>query len=29
MISKEQVKELAAPLMKTGYGQYLMDIMEE
>ena len=28
-ISKEQVKELAAPLMKTGYGQYLMDIMEE
>ena len=28
-ISKEQVKELAAPLMKTGYGQYLMDIIEE
>ena len=26
-ISKEQVKELAAPLMKTGYGQYLMDII--
>ena len=28
-ISKEQVKELSAPLMKTGYGQYLMDIIEE
>ena len=28
-ISKEQVKDLAAPLMKTGYGQYLMDIIEE
>ncbi len=28
-ISKEQVKELAATLMKTGYGQYLMDIIEE
>ena len=28
-ISKEQVKELAAPLMKTGYGQYLLDIIEE
>ena len=28
-ISNEQVKELAAPLMKTGYGQYLMDIIEE
>ena len=28
-ISKEQVKELAAPLMKTGYGPYLMDIIEE
>ena len=28
-ISKEQVKELAAPLMKTGYGQYLMDVIEE
>ena len=28
-ISKEQVKELAVPLMKTGYGQYLMDIIEE
>ena len=28
-ISKEQVKELAAQLMKTGYGQYLMDIIEE
>ena len=27
-ISKEQVKDLAAPLMKTGYGQYLMDIIE-
>ena len=28
-ISKEQVKELAAPLKNTGYGQYLMDIIEE
>ena len=27
-ISKEQVKELAKPLMKTGYGKYLMDIIE-
>ena len=27
-ISKEQVVELAKPLMKTGYGQYLMDIIE-
>ena len=28
-ISKEQVKALAVSLMKTGYGQYLMDIIEE
>lgn len=28
-ISKEQVIELASPLMKTGYGKYLMDIVEE
>lgn len=28
-ISSEQVVELAKPLMKTGYGQYLMDIVEE
>lgn len=28
-ISKEQVKELAKPLIKSGYGQYLMDIIEE
>ena len=27
-ISKEQVIELAKPLMKTGYGKYLMDIIE-
>ena len=27
-ISKEQVVELAKPLMKTGYGKYLMDIIE-
>ena len=27
--SKEQVKALAVSLMKTGYGQYLMDIIEE
>jgi glucose-1-phosphate thymidylyltransferase len=28
-ISKEQVKELAKPLIKTNYGQYLMEIVEE
>lgn len=28
-ISKEQVLELAGPLMKTGYGQYLEEIVEE
>lgn len=28
-ISAEEVKELAKPLMKTGYGQYLVDVVEE
>ncbi|EHI98327.1 glucose-1-phosphate thymidylyltransferase [Clostridium sp. DL-VIII] len=28
-ISSEQVIELAKPLMKTGYGKYLIDIVEE
>lgn len=28
-ISKEKVRELAKPLMKTEYGKYLMDIIEE
>lgn len=28
-ITKEQVRELAEPLMKTGYGRYLMDIINE
>lgn len=28
-ISAEQLRRLAAPLIKTGYGQYLMDISEE
>ncbi|SHI09134.1 Glucose-1-phosphate thymidylyltransferase [Clostridium collagenovorans DSM 3089] len=28
-ISSEKVKELAKPLMKTGYGKYLMDIILE
>lgn len=28
-ISKEQVKELAKPLTKTGYGKYLLEIVEE
>jgi len=28
-ISSEQVIQLAKPLMKTGYGKYLMDIVEE
>ena len=27
-ISKEQIIELAKPLMKTGYGRYLMEILE-
>ena len=27
-ISKEQIIELAKPLMKTGYGKYLMEILE-
>lgn len=28
-ISQDEVKELAKPLLKTGYGKYLMDIIEE
>ena len=28
-ISSENVIQLAKPLMKTGYGKYLMDIVEE
>lgn len=28
-ITKDDVKELAKPLMKTGYGKYLIDIIEE
>jgi glucose-1-phosphate thymidylyltransferase len=28
-ITSEQVIELAKPLIKTGYGKYLMDIVEE
>ncbi|GFP74258.1 glucose-1-phosphate thymidylyltransferase RfbA [Clostridium fungisolvens] len=28
-ISPEQVRVLAKPLMKTGYGQYLIDVVEE
>lgn len=28
-ISKDQVRELAGPLMKTEYGKYLIDIIEE
>ena len=28
-ISKERVRELAQPLMKTEYGKYLIDIIEE
>lgn len=28
-VSKEKVRELAQPLMKTGYGKYLIDIIEE
>lgn len=28
-ISKEQVRELSQPLMKTGYGKYLIDIISE
>lgn len=28
-ISEKQVEELAQPLMKTGYGKYLMDIIQE
>ena len=28
-ISCEKVKELAKPLMKTGYGKYLVDVVEE
>ena len=27
-INKEQLKKLAEPLMKTEYGQYLMEIVE-
>jgi glucose-1-phosphate thymidylyltransferase len=28
-ISKEQVREMAKPLLKSGYGQYLMDVINE
>jgi glucose-1-phosphate thymidylyltransferase len=28
-ISADEVRELAKPLMKTGYGQYLVDVVEE
>ena len=28
-ISGDEVRELAKPLMKTGYGQYLIDIVNE
>jgi glucose-1-phosphate thymidylyltransferase len=28
-IDAEQVKRLAAPLLKTGYGQYLMHLVEQ
>jgi glucose-1-phosphate thymidylyltransferase len=28
-ISADEVRELAKPLMKTGYGQYLIDVVEE
>ncbi|GKU31665.1 glucose-1-phosphate thymidylyltransferase RfbA [Clostridium folliculivorans] len=28
-INSEEVRELAKPLMKTGYGQYLIDIVDE
>ncbi|SHI13525.1 Glucose-1-phosphate thymidylyltransferase [Clostridium collagenovorans DSM 3089] len=28
-ITKDKVRELAKPLMKTGYGKYLIDIIEE
>ncbi len=28
-ITKQQLQELAKPLMKSGYGQYLMNILEE
>ena len=28
-ISKEQVRELAKPLIKTEYGKYLIDIIKE
>lgn len=28
-INSEQVKQLAAPLMKSGYGEYLLDILED
>lgn len=28
-ISKEQLKEIATPLIKSGYGQYLLNIIEE
>ncbi|MBI6063636.1 glucose-1-phosphate thymidylyltransferase, partial [Clostridium perfringens] len=28
-ISSEKVLNLAKPLMKTGYGKYLVDIVEE
>ena len=28
-ISKKQVRELAEPMSKTGYGKYLLDIINE
>jgi glucose-1-phosphate thymidylyltransferase len=28
-ISRKQLEDLANPLMKSGYGQYLMSILEE
>jgi glucose-1-phosphate thymidylyltransferase len=28
-ITKEQVRELAKPMIKNGYGQYLMEISKE
>ena len=28
-ISTEQLKNLAQPLLKSGYGQYLLDVLHE
>jgi glucose-1-phosphate thymidylyltransferase len=28
-IDKEQIKELAKPMLKNGYGQYLMQLAED